>query len=237
MSSRGQGGPRAGAGDWSVVSSNEMGTKGPVSRAVRGGRSEAPLKVAEDHVGRGDQAASDADQTRRTRPGPLRHRGRARDRQSASDLDQSASDRDQAASDEELLEHPGQQESHRAHRAERAEGTGERTEGTRVRGRPAGSVRTPRTSAVSWRSKGTRAPGTAIVTAQERDSAADRRDKDSAKIERKMASRGPRCASPSRTPPRSEQAAKDRARAAEDRAQAAADRLRPPRNALPLSRS
>jgi diguanylate cyclase (GGDEF)-like protein len=164
-----------------------------------------------------DQTASDADQTTSDVDRELS----ARD-QLASDRDQRASDRDQAASDRELRDHPGgaAKATHDANFAQRATGSKEREETGQSRASAAEErVRqAARRDETAWHRD---------LTAQARDSASVRRDLDSAKIERKMASRStPLRTAISHAAEVRKQAAADRARAAEDRTQAAADRHR-----------
>jgi diguanylate cyclase (GGDEF)-like protein len=179
----------------------------------------------EDHAGAAaDQSASDEDQTASDADQVASDvaQGLSDLDQVASDRDQVASDRDQAVSDRELKEHPGPKAKkvHKAGLADRHAGSKERQE-------------TGETRALSTEQRARQADGrdeTAWhrdLTAQARDGAANRRDQDSAKLERKMASRGTslRVALEHASEIRA-RAAKDRDRAAEDRTQAAGDRER-----------
>jgi diguanylate cyclase (GGDEF)-like protein len=210
------------------VSKNEA--VGTGARRKNGGQPDDPnlsrlSELGDDQQGAAaDQGASDADQTASDADQQASDvtQGLSDLDQQASDRDQVASDRDQAVSDRELTEHPGPKTKrvHDAGLAVRDAGSKERKE-------------TGETRSLTTEQRARQADGrdeTAWhrdLTAQARDGAATRRDQDSAKLERKMASRGTslRVALEHAAEIRA-RAAKDRERAEEDRTQAASDRER-----------
>lgn len=207
----------------------EKRIRGEGGRQDNGGEKKAGLarlsEVANDQeVAAVDQSASDSDQTASDLDQTVSEDERmlaVRD-QLASDRDQLASDRDQAVSDKEMREHPGPDFSaaHDASLVERLATAEERKESSDSR---AVALEESARQAAYRDETATHRD----FTANARDTAATRRDGESAKIERKMASRGTALrtalahAAEIRT-----RAADDRARAADDRLQAADDRRR-----------